>query len=128
MNETSPLDAKARKDKEWAVLRLIEAPDITVKLCTAVLGKNFGKDDFPYASEMVTQLLLSSAAFIIGNPDAARDDRAQYLAGVEGVLNAYQSVLRDKPRAASKALDDLLRKQKDGTLVEFIRDVSRDCR
>jgi hypothetical protein len=125
--EKAPLDKSLHPDREWALLWLIQVPDVHVKLCTSVLG-DFMNSKYKYASDIVGQLTLSSAAFVIEHPDQASDDLAQYMGGVEGVLKAYKSILREKPKAKSKALDDLLQKQSQGELAEFIREASKSCK
>jgi hypothetical protein len=66
-------------------------------------------------------------AFVIGHPDKAGDLNAQYVAGEQGALKAYNAILKSKPEAKSKGLDDLLEKQRQGKLVEFVREASKDC-
>jgi len=43
---------------------------------------------------------------------------------VEGALRAYQSILKAKPEAKAKDLDELLQKQSQGTLVAYVRDAA----
>ncbi len=43
------------------------------------------------------------------------------LAAVESVLKAYTAILRQKPDAKNKTLDDLLEKQKKDKLGEHVR-------
>jgi hypothetical protein len=126
--ETNPLDPAISKDREWAILWLIEVPDVHAKMCTEVFGKEYNKEKYAHASDLITQMLLSSGAFVIENPEKAQDDKAQYLAAVEGVLKAYQSIIREKPQATSKALDDLLQKQSQGGLADFVRETSKKCK
>jgi len=121
--EQSPLDPGLRPEREWALRWLIEVPDVSVNLCTAPLG-DFMKKKYKYSSEIVVQLTFSSGQFIIEHPDQAKDKNAQYLAGVEGALRAYQSILKAKPDAKSKELDDLIQKQTQGTLNEYVREVA----
>ena len=124
--ENAPLDKSLRPDREWAIKWLIEVPDVHVKLCTNPLG-DFMKSKYKYSSELIGQLTLSSAAFVIAHPDKAGDDIAQYTAGVEGVLKAYQSILREKQSAKSKSLDDLLLKQSQGQLADHVLEASKGC-
>jgi hypothetical protein len=126
--QTNPLDSGLAKDREWAILWLIQVPDISAKMCTDVLGGSFIKEKYSHAPEITAQMLLSSGAFAIENPDKAKDDKAQYLSAVEGVLKAYQAILQQEPQAKSKALDDLLQKQSDGKLADFVRDASKKCK
>jgi hypothetical protein len=51
---------------------------------------------------------------------------AQYTAGVESALKAYQSILKTDS-TPSKVLDGLLEKQRQGKLADFVRESSKDC-
>jgi hypothetical protein len=126
--EANPLDPALAKDREWAIVWLIQVPDIHTKLCTNVLGTAYDKEKYRHAPEVTAQLVLSSGAFIIENPDKSKDDQAQYLAAVEGVLKAYQAILSKEPDATSKALNDLIQKQKDGKLADLVRSSAKKCK
>jgi hypothetical protein len=125
--EKNPL-AKEAKDQRAALLYfLAEVPDITVKLCTNVLGESKRiKGD--YEAELVGQLAYSQAKFIIENPDKAQDDAAVYVAGVEGVLRTWQAIKAAKPKAKFKLMDELLEKQQAGTLAEYVKANMSGCR
>lgn len=125
--EAAPLNKSFRSDREGAIKWLIEVPDVHVKLCPSVLG-DFLNKKYKYSSEITVQLTLSSAAFVIEHPDQAGDPTAQYLGGVEGVLKAYESILQEKPKANSKALDELLQKQEKGELKGFVEEASKSCK
>lgn len=125
--ETTPL-AKEAKDYRAALLYfLAEVPDITVKLCTNVLGESKRlKGD--YESELVGQLAYSQAKFVIENPDKAQADAAVYLAGVEGVLRTWQAIKTAKPKAKHLLMDELLQKQQAGTLAEYVKAGMSGCK
>jgi hypothetical protein len=125
--EKNPL-AKEAKDQRAALLYfLAEAPDITIKLCTNVLGESKRlKGD--YEAELVGQLAFSQAKFVIENPDKAQDDAAVYLAGVEGVLRTWQAIKATKPKAKFALMEELLQKQHAGTLAEYVRDGMKGCK
>jgi hypothetical protein len=126
--EESPLDKSLRKEREWAIHLLAEAPDQHVGICFALLG-DFAKSKHKYATEIVEQLGFSIGVYAIEHMGQTVDVGAQYVAGVEGALRAYQAILTNEPDAKSKALDDLLEKQKEGTLTDFVRDASKTrCR
>ena len=125
--ETNPL-AKEAKDYRGALLFfLAEVPDITVTLCTNVFGesKRFKGD---YDSELTGQQAFSQAKFIIENPDKAQDAAAVYLAGVEGVLRTWQAIKAAKPKAKFALMDELLEKQKAGTLAEHVQAGMKGCK
>src|SRR5438045_859825 len=125
--ETNPL-AKEAKDYRAALLYfLAEVPDITVTLCTNVLGESKRiKGD--YDSELVGQLVYSQAKFIIENPDKRQDAAAMNLAGVEGVLRTWQAIKTAKPKAKFPLMDELLQKQQAGTLADYVKEGMKGCK
>lgn len=116
----SPLDPALSADRDWALKWLIAVPDINVDVCNAPLG-DFMNAQYKYTPQIMGQLTFSTGAFIIEHPDKAKDRSSQYVAGMEGALQAYKSILKSKPDATVKELDDLLDKQKKGTLATFVR-------
>ena len=77
-------------------------------------------DKYPYSREVSLQPIFSAAAFAIENQDKARDEIAQYNAGIEGALRVYEALLKSKPDAQSALLDELLVKRDHGQLVDHI--------
>ena len=126
--EAAPLDESLVPEREWVLRWLIEVPDVHVKLCPGVLGKGFLRTKYKYSSNLVAQLTLSTAAFILEHPDKAGDDLSAYTAGAEGVLKAYAAILREKPKAKWKDLDEPLAKQGQGQLADYVRENSRSCK
>ena len=125
--EAAPLDDSLTSEREWALKWLIEVPDLTVSLCTDILGKDFFKTKYKYRSNLVVQLTLSSAAFIIEHPDQAGDKVAVYTAGADGALKAYAAIVKDNPKATWKTLDEPMEKKGQGQLADFVRENSRSC-
>lgn len=119
--EAAPLDESLRPDRQWAILWLVQVPDIQIKLCVSVLG-DYWKSKYKYGPEITGQLTLASAAFVIEHPDKKDDLVAQEVVGVESALKAYQAILKSDPDAKSKALDELLQKQREKQLGDYIRD------
>lgn len=122
-HEQAPL-AASKADLAWAVKWLIDAPDVSVSVCNDPLGSG-GREPYPYAAEIVFQNMFSMGAFAIEHPEAAGD--AQQMAGVEGALNAYRSILKEKPDARSPDLDALLEAQSRGELPDAVRRASVQC-
>ncbi len=125
--ESDPLGGDAKSQREWALRWLIEVPDVSVKLCGSLLGPVLGSKK-NYSSEIFGQMMLSSAAFVIENPDKANDDVAAYTAGVEGAVRAYESILKVKPKARWPSLDDLIAKRSKGELADYVRDAAKHCK
>ncbi|HEY5722521.1 MAG TPA: hypothetical protein VIT45_09385 [Allosphingosinicella sp.] len=124
--EQAPLGESASENREWALAWLTEAPDVSVTLCTDALG---GMDDgeYPHTAEIILQDSFAMGAFAIEHPDKANDPEAQQLAGVEGALNAYRSILRDRPEAKSAFLDKLLQTRAEGGLGDHVRQALVRC-
>jgi hypothetical protein len=114
--ETDPLNKDARKVREWFLRWLIEVPDISVEICTDYLPPLYGTKNKNNEAELVTQMTFSSAAFIIENPDKAKDKVAVNLAGLEGTIKMYESILKSKPNAKIDFLDQLIAKRDKGEL------------
>jgi hypothetical protein len=125
--EQSPLAREAKDYRAALLYFLTEVPDISVKLCSNVLGESKRiKGD--YEAELVGQLAFSQAKFIIENPEKAKDDDAVYLAGVEGVLRMWQAIKAAKPKAKFDLMEELLQKQQAGTLAEYVKAGMSGCK
>jgi hypothetical protein len=113
--EQAPLKLALKPDREWALAWLTDAPDVTVTLCADALAGML-KSKYRYAGEIILQNSFSMAAFVIEHPEMANDPNAQQVAGMEGALAAYRSILRDHPEATSSALETLIKTQSRGEL------------
>jgi len=111
--ENAPATRQALRD--W----IVEVPDIRVYACDDLLSHGLG-DKYPYSREVTVQPMLSAAAFAIEHQDKARDEIAQYSAGIEGALRVYEALLKSKPDARSAFLDELLVKRDHSELVDYI--------
>lgn len=118
--ENDPLNKNAKELSRELLLFIIQAPDVHVHLCTDVLG-DYKKIKGDYAPTISGQLTFSSAKFVIEHPDEAADVNKEYLAGVEGVLRAYQNIKKAKPKVEIKPLEELLVKQQAGQLADFVK-------
>ena len=126
--EQNPLDKSLYDEKAWAKQWLEDIPDVNVNICAPVLfGVDFIKEQNKYTPQLSYQATFGEAVYIIEHPDKKSDTTAQYVAGVESALKAYTAILKSEPSAKSKALDDLLEKQKQGKLADFVRDASSEC-
>jgi len=124
--EQAPLNPGLQADRQWALAWLTDAPDITVTMCADALG-GLLRSKYRYSGEIVFQDMLSTAAFLIEHPESANDPVAQQLAGVEGALNAYRAILRERPDAKSSAMETLLQTRSRGELPAFIAKAWTRC-
>ena len=81
--ERNPSAENAGATRQRLRAWIIAVPDIHVYACEDLLGHGLG-DTYPYSREVNLQALFSAAAFAIEHPDRARDENAQYCAGVQG--------------------------------------------
>jgi hypothetical protein len=123
--ERDPLGENARATRQWLREWTIEVPDIRVYVCDELLGHGLG-DNYPYLREVNLQVVFSAAAFAIEHQDKARDDIAQYHAGVEGALRLYEVMMKPKPDAKSAFLDDLVAKRDRGELVDHVAKLAKE--
>lgn len=126
--EQNFLDQSLYEEKRWAKTWLEDVPDINVTICAPLLfGEDFVREQNKYTPQLSYQATFGSAAYIIEHPDKAADTAGQFVAGVESALRAYAAVVKNEPQARSKALDDLLERQKQGKLTDFVHAASKSC-
>ncbi|HEX4604239.1 MAG TPA: hypothetical protein VH724_09615 [Candidatus Angelobacter sp.] len=126
--EQNPLDKSLYEEKKWAKKWLEDVPDINVNICAPILfGVDFIKEQNRYTPQLSYQATFGSAVYIIEHPDKKGDIEAQFVAGVESALKSYSAIVKADAQAKSKALDDLLEKQKQGKLADFVRTASKSC-
>ncbi|HKW74930.1 MAG TPA: hypothetical protein VJN64_05340 [Terriglobales bacterium] len=124
--EQDPLDESMRQDRGWALKWLEDVPDINVSICPTVLGE-LPQSQYRYVRQIAAQFSLEMGAFLIEHPQQVGDLNAQYLAGVEGALRAYKSILKTQPMATSAVLEGLLNMQEQGKLEAWVRERARAC-
>jgi hypothetical protein len=124
--ESDPLARDAKDNREWVIQWIIEIPDITVTVCNDYFGQ-LPKATRGHIREVVNQMVISSAAFMIEHPDKAKDDQAVATAGLLGALKAYQSILKQEPEARWPYVDKVVQMRDQGKLDEFVTDTRRKC-
>jgi hypothetical protein len=124
--ESNPLGPQAKSEREWLTLWLIEVPDVTVEVCPRLLGPEL-PDKKKFGTEIVSQLMFSEAAFMIENPDKAKDNISVHTAGTGGALKVYEAILKDHPTAQLKALDDIIARRDKGELQNHVQEAMKYC-
>jgi hypothetical protein len=124
--EAEPLGAAAKDARRWLTTWLVAVPDISVSLCSDLLGAA-PRSAKKYSSEMLMQTAYSGVAFIVENPEQANDRVAVYQAGVEGALKTYAAIRAQEPKVAWPFLDDLLKRQERGELREYVVSAAQKC-
>ena len=125
--ENDPLNKNAEAWRRELLVWLIQIPDISVTLCTSMLG-DYSKIKGDHAGTITTQLSFAETKFVIEHPEQANDEYQVYLAGVEGVLRTYQNLRKAKPKIRFQPLEELLLKQQAGELPEFVKSAMVGCK
>lgn len=124
--ETNPLSEEAKKARLWFMKWIKDVPDITVTTCPHLLDP-VDKSHENYAAGLILQMELSSAVFIIEHPDQAEDRQAKFKAGVNGMLQMYEAIVKTYPKARWPFLDTLLEMRKARNADEYVREVMAKC-
>ena len=125
--ENDPLNPQAEEWRVWLAKWIDEVPDVIIPVCPPLLPQLL-RSNRNYAHELAMQVVYSSAAFIVEHPKEQVDQQAVFQAGVDGMLKAYQSLLKAKPRARWYFLDSLIDMRDKGTLKEYLRkQIDENC-
>jgi hypothetical protein len=115
-----PLAPSVTSDREWLFRWMVEIPDISLSLCSGLLGE-LGKSKTGHPGLILISSMASQAAFVIEHPDKANDKNATYFAGVEGALATYKAIREKDPKYKAPGREELLQKQEKGQLEETIK-------
>jgi len=125
--EANPLASDVMEARRALLIWLIESPDVTVKVCPG-LEQPFTESNSRYHSEMMGQLIFSSAAYVIEHPDQARDLARVGAGGLEGVLTTYAVLKAQQGDAATDEFVERLASIRErGGLEEFARQATTGC-
>src|SRR4029077_17654509 len=123
--ERDPLAKDAAANRQWLLNWIIEVPDIRFKSCVCLLRPDVG-DQYRYSVEVNQQIIFSAAAFKLEHPDHLRNDTGAYVAGVEGALRVYETLVKSVPDANLAFLDDLVAKRDRGELADHVAKLAKE--
>jgi hypothetical protein len=109
----------------WLTEWIVQVPDFTVTMCCKALD-SLEKINATYSNQLRMQAMYSQAAFILQHPTVTSEAEKQ-AAGLAGTLRAYRAIQRFDPSAQYPVLDKLISLEKEGRLVEYVREESA-CR
>ena len=140
--ERDPLAKDAAANRQWLLNWIIEVPDIRFKSCADLLRPGVG-DRYRYSTEVNQQIIFSAAAFKLEDLDQRRrssadsfkagatrrhlrNDTGAYIAGVEGALRVYETLVKSMPDAQLAFLDDLVAKRDRGELADHVVKLAKE--
>lgn len=105
----------------------VEVPDVTLNWCSELLTDEMPQDQ-DLAGAVRLQGLVAGGVFVLEHPQQASDDRAIWIAGLEGVVRAYQNLLELDQGHRDDFLDKLVEIGSAGKLGEYVDTHSEECR
>ena len=123
--ERDPLAKDAAANRQWLLNWIIEVPDIRFKSCAGLLSPGVG-DQYRYSAQVNQQIIFSAAAFKLEHPDHLRNDNGAYIAGVEGALRVYETLMKSVPDAQLAFLDDLIAKRDRVELADHVANLAKE--
>lgn len=116
--KADPTNQNLRSDYTWALKFLVEAPDVTLEMCTATMP---WEKKYKHSGDLAAVELTNMGAFVFQHPEKANDKVAVGIAGLEAAMDSYRKIVAAHPKAKSKAMDELLAKQANGTLTAYVQ-------
>jgi hypothetical protein len=124
--ENEPLAKDAKDNRDWVIQWIVDIPDITVTVCDDYFG-TLSKPVRGHVREIVNQMVISSAAYMIEHPDKLKDEQAIATAGLLGSLKTYEAILKQEPDARWPYIDKIVMMRDQGKLDDFVSDTRRKC-
>ncbi|HVZ40714.1 MAG TPA: hypothetical protein VHI13_15650 [Candidatus Kapabacteria bacterium] len=124
--ETDPLGEGARTLRQAAMQWLARSTDLLMTPCDELMSP-MATWHAKYGNELMSQILLSGAAFLLAHPDSATDPIAVHRAGMIGCLRAYEAILRREPREVIPSLDLFIEYRDYGNFDDYIARVTAPC-
>jgi hypothetical protein len=116
--QADPLNPNLTAEIQWVVKWTIEVPDIHLDLCTSFF--KLPKADSRDGQILFNAMVFAQTAYLLENLDHQDDKLAEIEAGVEGVLNVYEVLLKANPNDREPYLNKLIKQREDGTLTKFV--------
>ena len=121
--EKDPLSLDASAARAWLNEWWEEIPDFTVRPCNLIDAPDH--EPYTYGKELYEQITYSQGVFLLEHPVKTVDWNAAFLAGMNGALQVYDSILKQKPAEKSAFLDDLQQRresrQLESTVTELVQ-------
>jgi hypothetical protein len=122
-------DVLGPKSKDLATVLVkwwTDVPDLTVNWCANLLVDERPSEE--YAGAMTVQSLVAAGVYVIEHADQGPTNRDVWLAGMQGVVRAYQNVLARDPAKKDDFLEKLSELQRTGKLGEYVDAHSSTCK
>lgn len=124
--ETNPLAKSARKQRTKALQLIDDAPDLKLVACRALLGELMLSKKLG-AIELRAHMQIAAARYISDHEGATGSDVETAVAGLEGVVRAYESMRRNDLRVSIPEADAIVELYNAGNLTAYAADALANC-
>jgi len=124
--EVNPLAKSSRKQRSRALRVIDGSGDLKLVACRALLGELMQSRKLG-AIELRAQLQIAAARYLADHPTATGSDVETAVAGLEGVVRAYESMRRNDLRVSIPEADAIVELYNAGTLAEYAADALANC-
>lgn len=125
--ERAPMNPELKQDREWVFQWIKEVPDVNVKICSALVRPLMEQQNSPERNALMLQSMLATAQFNMLHPDKVSDKVSGLMAGTEGMLRAYDNILKKDPAKRNDFLESLKQKQSEGQLASYVLRSAQEC-
>ncbi len=124
--EVNPLAKSSRKQRSRALQVIDGAGDLKLVACRALLGELLQSRKLG-AMELRAQMQIAAARYLADHPTATGSDVETAVAGLEGVVRAYESMRRNDLRVSIPEADAIVELYNGGKLAEYAADAMTNC-
>lgn len=124
--ETNPLAKSSRKQRTKALQLIDGAQDLKLVACRALLGELMLSKKLG-AIELRAHLQIAAARYLSDHEGASGSDVETAVAGLEGVVRAYESMRRNDLRVSIPEADAIVELYNAGNLTAYAADALSNC-
>jgi hypothetical protein len=123
--ELSPMDPSLKSEREW-VFQWVKASDVDAMVCGSIIKPLTDLEPSPFRNALMLQNILASARYSLQHPNT-KDRVAMYEASTEGMIRAYQNLVKQDPSRKNDFMESLVQKQSSGQLISYVRQGASEC-
>ncbi len=123
LTKASELDlmiGTSEQERAWFMKLMVDVPDIKLELGPVAIWCSESMQEDKQALALF-QFMLSAVSFQIENPTKTKDSEAIDLAGLEGVISAYENLCNKNQNARSIKMDEAIILRNNGGLPGFVK-------
>ncbi len=123
--EKSPMDPSLKDDRDW-VFQWVKSSDVNALVCTSIIKPLADERPSPQRNALMLQNILASARFSIEHPES-KDTIAMFQASTEGMIRAYENIVKSDPTKKDEFMESLIAKRDKGLLLGYVKRGAAEC-